>query len=254
MSELSVREETALVAAPEPSAPVVPVSSLAAWAYDASQAHKIATSLAKTSFVPASLRGRPDDITAAILTGQELGLQPMASLRAMDVIQGTPALRAHAMRGLVQSRGHSVQLVESTGDRCVMRGRRKGETEWQMVEWTITRAERLGLTGKDQWKKQPTTMLIARATGEICRLIAADVLYAAPYVAEELDDGGRPAPSMVAAPVTAAEILGADPDADPAGDPVGEEPADSDPDAEAAAEYAKESGGWPPVRTPGGDA
>jgi hypothetical protein len=177
--------------APAAPAEVVPTgasaSPLVLWAYEARQAAQVATSLARTSFVPASLRGKPDDLTAAILAGQELGLQPMATLRSIDVIQGTPALRAHAMRGLVQSHGHKVHLVESTPERCVMRGQRAGEDTWQQVEWTISRAAQLGLTGKDQWKKQPKTMLVARATGEICRLIASDVLYAMPYAAEELD-------------------------------------------------------------------
>lgn len=188
--------------------------ALVRWAYAAEQAHKIAQSLAKTSFVPRSLQNRPADITAAILAGQELGLQPMATLRSIDVIQGTPALRAHAMRGLVQSRGHRVQVVESTEDRCVIRGRRadEGEGDWQSVEWTIERAERLGLTGKDQWKKQPTAMLVARATGEICRLIASDALHAMAYASEELDsDGGSDGGAMVPR-VTVREIA---PDAEP---------------------------------------
>lgn len=161
-------------------------SPLVQWAYEAHQAAQIAEQLARTSFVPASLRGKPDDIAAAILAGQELGLQPMATLRSIDVIQGTPGLRAHAMRGLVQSHGHKVLLVESTKDRCVMRGQRKGE-EWQQVEWTTDRAALMGLTGKNEWKRQPQTMLVARATGEICRLIASDVLHAMPYAAEELE-------------------------------------------------------------------
>lgn len=161
-------------------------NDLMVWVNNAEKVEKIAAKLAATSFVPASLRGKPVEITAALLAGMELGLQPMAALRSMDVIQGTPALRAHAMRGLVQSKGHEIELVESTPDRCVMRGRRKGTETWQTVTWTIQRAAQLGLTSKDQWKKQPGTMLIARATGEICRLVAADALYAMPYAAEEL--------------------------------------------------------------------
>lgn len=209
MTEIAVTEtNTPAVAEPAPT------SALIQWANEAREAAQIATSLSRTSFVPASLRGKPEDITAAILAGQELGLQPMATLRSMDVIQGTPALRAHAMRGLVQSHGHSVQLVDSTPEYCAMRGRRKGETEWQTVEWDLQRAAGMGLTGKPEWKKQPKTMLVARATGEICRLIASDVLYAMPYAAEELNDaepdeipGFAPTPR-----VTAAEILGTEPD------------------------------------------
>ena len=199
----------------EPTGAPFQDSALVQWAYEARQASQIAKSLAQTSFVPASLRGKPADITAAILAGQELGLQPMATLRSMDVIQGTPALRAHAMRGLVQSHGHSVQIVESTSDRCVARGRRAGEEDWQTVTWTLERATQLGLTGKDQWKKQPQTMLVARATGEICRLIASDVLHAMPYAAEEIEEG-VPAATTTATRVTVDEVLQRDPDADAA--------------------------------------
>jgi hypothetical protein len=112
------------------------------------------------------------------------------------------------MRGLVQSKGHSVQLLDSDDKRCVMRGRRAGETEWQTVTWTIERAAKLGLTGKDQWRKQPQTMLEARATGTVCRLIASDVLFAMPYAAEELDGSMAPDGSALVAPrVTVEEIL-----------------------------------------------
>lgn len=239
MSELTVRDDNTPTQQPEQTSPTY-MSAMAQWARDASQAAAIAESLSKTNFVPQSMRGKSGDITAAILTGQELGLQPMAALRALDIIQGVPALRAHALRGLVQSRGHSVQVVESSETRCVVRGRRKGEDEWQEAVWTIERAERLGLAGKAQWKSQPQTMLIARATGEICRLIAADVLYAAPYAAEELDGDGRPEPMYRAEPVTAAEIL------DDGLDGMGENAADPDADAaeQAAAEAADESDPW----------
>lgn len=237
---------------PEQANPQEPLgaqtSDLVLWAYEAQQANKIAKSLARTSFVPASLRGKPDDITAAILAGQELGLRPMATLRSMDVIHGTPALRAHAMRGLVQSRGHSVQVVESTETKCVMQGRRSGEDTWQTVTWTIERARKLGLTSKDQWTKQPQTMLVARATGEICRLIASDVLHAMPYASEELGDPGQHDTDHTPARVTAAEVLKPQP---PAAEIDAAETPEVDPDAEAAAELAEEVDGWPPVVKPG---
>ncbi|MGV2386374.1 MAG UNVERIFIED_CONTAM: hypothetical protein LOD86_14085, partial [Thermobifida fusca] len=98
---------------PHQQAPAGADNPLITWALAARQAHAIAESLARTSFVPRSLQGRPADITAAILTGQELGMQPMAALRSLDIIQGTPSLRAHAMRALVQRAGHQIQLVES---------------------------------------------------------------------------------------------------------------------------------------------
>lgn len=225
MTEIEVRTEQ-----PAEAAPYTPQmsSALLLWVEEARQAARVAESLSRTSFVPASLRGKAADITAAILAGQELGLQPMATLRSMDVIQGTPALRAHAMRGLVQSKGHRIWMAEQSAEKVVMCGqRREPNGEYgpaQEVVWTIQRARELGLTSKDQWKKQPATMLTARATGEICRLVASDVLHAMPYAAEELD-GFRPAraasvPAASEGAITAAEIMGQPDDVEVDAEPV----------------------------------
>lgn len=191
-NEIAQRDEQQAVAttsgnAPDRPAPTAGATALMQWAQEADLAYQMAQKLAATSFVPQSLRGKPGDITAAILAGAELGLKPMATLKSIDVIQGTPALRAHAMRGIVQQQGHEIELVESTPERCVMRGRRKGSDTWQTVEWTIQRAAQMKLTEKAEWKKQPQNMLVARATGELCRLIASDALHGMPYVAEELE-------------------------------------------------------------------
>lgn len=169
-------------------------TNLAQWAEEARQAANVAVSLAKTPFVPQSLRDRDAgitaaNITAAILTGQELGLEPMASLRSIDVIQGTPALRAIALRAVVLSAGHEMWVAESTETRAIVRGRRRNSDQVQESIWTKDRATKLGLINKDNWKKQPAAMLIARATSECARLIAADALLGVPYSAEELDDG-----------------------------------------------------------------
>lgn len=225
MTEISVRPDRAPAEqawSEEQASAATPAfqdSALVQWAYEAQQANRIAKSLANTSFVPTSLRGKPNDITAAILAGQELGLPPMATLRSIDVIQGTPALRAHAMRGLLQSKGHEIELVSSTPEQCVMRGRRSGADAWQQVSWDLKRAEALQLLGKSEWKKQPQTMLVARATGEICRLVASDVLFAMPYAAEELDRSELAAPATTAVTrMTSADILGS-PAPEPAGPP-----------------------------------
>jgi hypothetical protein len=182
MTELSTYQ-------PEPvDLPAVFESDLIRWARDAREAHAIATSLVTTSFVPDSMRGKPHEAAAAILTGAEIGLTPMAALRSIDIIQGTPAMRAHALRGLVQSRGHDVWVHEATGSRAVVQGRRKGSQAVQESVWTLDRAKALGLLNKQNWKTQPQAMLVARATSELCRLIASDVLLGIPYSVEELDD------------------------------------------------------------------
>lgn len=167
-------------------------TELETWAFDLWQAKQIADRLVSTSFVPRTYSGRADEAAAAIMTGREIGLSPLAALRAIDIIQGTPAMRAITLRALVQNSGHEIWTEESTATRAVVRGRRRGSDKVETSEWSIDRARTMQLLGKDNWKKQPTAMLLARATSEIARLIAADVLLGLPYSVEELDDLGQP--------------------------------------------------------------
>jgi len=178
---------------------------LALWAEAAQAAHSMATSLVQTSFVPEAFRGKAHEATAAILAGAEVGLDPMASLRSFDIIQGTAAPRANTLRAIVQSKGHQIRVVESTATRAVVEGRRRGEQDWQRSVWTIERAQKMGLTGKKNWQAQPAAMLVARATAEVSRWIASDAIAGIAYSAEELaDDGAVYEPASVDAP--AAEV------------------------------------------------
>lgn len=190
MTEIAIRHDAALAATlPAPTAPNIAVAALMDWAQSASAAHEIATHLVRTSFVPEGFRNKPDEATAAILAGIEVGLQPMAALRSFDVIQGTAAPRANTLRAIVQSQGHEVWVVESTETRAIVAGQRRGSAQEQRSVWTMDRAKRLGLTGKKNWQAQPQAMLVARATSELCRLIASDAILGLPYSIEELVDG-----------------------------------------------------------------
>jgi hypothetical protein len=180
------------------------VARLAEWANAADAAHRIAETLVQTSFCPDSFKHKAGEATAAILAGLEVGLQPMASLRSFDIIQGQAAPRAVTLRAIVQAGGHEVELVESTATRCKMRGKRRGSTDWQTITWTIDRARDLGVTGKSNWRSQPQAMLVARATSEICRLVASDaILGMGGYSVEEVADDGRvdQLPAEVTTPV-----------------------------------------------------
>lgn len=246
MTEIATRE-TAPVAVPA-NQPID--SSLEKWAREAAAISGIAQAIAGTTLAGA-YRGKRDEIVAVVLAGHELGLQPMTSLKSIDVIQGQPALRAHAMRGIVQRQGHEIEVVESTDTLCRMRGRRKGSEAWQEVVWDIPRARLLGLLNKDQWKKQPKTMLIARATGEVCRLIASDALHGMPYVAEELEGTVHAEVVPERAPLSVAALTGPSL-------PIA--PAQKDPDYTVARDDAEDteweevdgSTDWPEVTQPGG--
>ncbi len=205
MSEIEIRTEQSAVAAYQQSS----IDRLQTWAAQAQAVSLIAADICSTSFAPAAYRGKPAEATAAILAGAELGLDPMASLRAFDSIQGVPAPKALTLRAVVQAAGHTVRVVESSPQRCIVEGRRKGDTEWQRVEWTIERAQLMPqYKSNPNWKTSPAQMLVARATSELCRWIAADALMGMPYSAEEISDTTGLQASAPTRAVTAADIVG----------------------------------------------
>ncbi|MDM4721134.1 hypothetical protein QTQ03_16575 [Micromonospora sp. WMMA1363] len=208
MTDVAVRQDQHLDI---PTSTEPATAQLVQWAQAAEAAGQFAEAVCNTSAVPQAYRGKPAEAAAAILAGAEVGLSPMASLRAFDNIQGTPAPKAITLRAITQGLGHQVRIDESTAVTAVVSGRRNGDTDWQTSTWTIARAQQMGLTSKSQWKQQPAAMLVARATAEVCRWIASDAIMGMPYTAEEIRDQGaqvdaRPAPRIV----SAADFLPAD--------------------------------------------
>jgi len=194
MTEIAIRNGSSITemdaAATVALRPMDPADGILSWARQAQAAYGIAEKLAQTSFVPKAFQGKPDEITAAILTGYEMGMQPMAALRAMDLINNTPAFRALTLRALVMSHGHEMWTEgDPTDTRAVVCGRRKGSDKVERSVWTIDRARKMGLSEKGEWRRQPGTMLHSRATAEVARRVAPDVILGMPYSIEELDDG-----------------------------------------------------------------
>jgi hypothetical protein len=160
---------------------------LVAWAQAAGAAHQLAQSLSKTSFVPRAFQGNAGDATAAIMLGDELGLKPLAALRSIYIISGTPAMYARTMVALVMSHGHEVWTESSTDREVVVCGRRRGSEHVERSAWTIDRARKAGYTNNKKYESDPQAMLYAKAAGEVARKVAPDVLAGVPFSVEDLE-------------------------------------------------------------------
>lgn len=160
---------------------------LVAWAESLRAAHQIGTALCNTSFVPRHFAGKPEDAAAAILFGDEIGFTPTQALRSIHVISGTPGLYARSMVALVQSHGHEVWTETDTTHKVVVAGQRRGSKHVEKSEWTIERARRAGYTSNKKYETDPQAMLYARASSDVCRKIASDVLAGVAYSVEELE-------------------------------------------------------------------
>lgn len=137
-----------------------------------------------TEMVPKALRGRPDAALAVMVYGHELGLQPMTSLREVFIIEGTPSCSAKLMRALILRAGHRLSWRTLTRERAVLYGQRHDRRADATVEWTLDDARNAGIATKQVWKQYPRSMLAARATSELARLIFPDVTIG--YTPEEL--------------------------------------------------------------------
>jgi hypothetical protein len=183
-------------------------TDLELWARQATAAAVYAERVCSTLMAPAAYRGKPAEACAAILAGAELGFSPMRSLNAFDNIQGTPAPKAITLRALVQAAGHEIRTVESTSQRAVVAGRRRGDTEWQTSTWDIARAKLMPqFKTNANYVTNPAAMLMARATSEVCRWIASDAIMGVPYSAEELRDlDPAPAPAPATRRLSVADL------------------------------------------------
>lgn len=166
-----------------------------------------ALAICATDFVPKDMRGKPEAVLAAILTGREMGLGPMAALQGIRIQDGKPAYDAELMRAIVRKRGHLLKVVEKTHQRCVLRGRRRDTGEEAEVTWTLEDAIVAGLVDRiDEngmpvarsqnnnplaWEKYPRRMLFARATSELVGELFSDVLVGGSYTPEELGDAAE---------------------------------------------------------------
>lgn len=176
----------------------IAVADTDSWIGVVGEVAKFAGYISDTEFVPKSLRS-PAAVTAAIMYGREVGLPPMTALTQTHVIEGKPAMSAEAMRALVLAAGHEIEVVESTGAQCVMRGKRRGSENWSgPVTWTIDSARAAGLTTKTNWKSYPRQMLQARTTAELCRLIFPDVIHGFRAMEEIDEDDTEQAPGLPA--------------------------------------------------------
>jgi hypothetical protein len=149
----------------------------------------MARALARSEAIPKRYWGRPDDIFATVLHGEELGLSPSIALVNIYMIDGTPTFAARFVLGLMLRAG-LIQFRERSDERVVVYGRRPNGTHLE-VTWTMADAKRAGLADKQNWKRYPRQMLTARAVTELGRtLFADDLILGEAYTPDEVGHVG----------------------------------------------------------------
>lgn len=144
--------------------------------------------LSQTQMVPEAFRGKPNDCTAAIMAGLELGLSPMAALQSIAVVNGRPALWGDGLMAVVRASGLLEWIKEEDdGNRATCTVKRRGEPDPVVRTFSQTQAALAGLSGKGVWKQYPERMRTMRARSWALRDTFADVLRGIASV-EEMQD------------------------------------------------------------------
>ena len=142
----------------------------------------------KSGYLPTSIK-TPEQAVTILFTARELGIPPMTAFWEIAVVQGRPCVSARLQRAMVFARFPNAvfEIVESTATICTIKAGRTKESV-QRFDFTMTEAKLAGLADKDNWKKWPKDMLVARASGRAIRAIFPDIVMAAAYNREEMTD------------------------------------------------------------------
>lgn len=152
-----------------------------------SQAVAIANLMFKSKIF--SAYGNPQAVLAAILTGRELGIGAMASLRGFHILEdGKISMSAGLMHALILRSGKAKYFVctHRSNDAATFRTHRIGDADFFEVTYTMDDARLAKLVKEGGgWTKNPADMLVARAISTLARLKYPDVCLGL-YTPEEL--------------------------------------------------------------------
>jgi hypothetical protein len=191
------------------------------------EARSLAGIISKSSLLSDAFRGKEAETLMAIMTGAEIGLAPMQSLRAIEVIKGKPTLKAEAMTALVRARRDVCEYLvirRSDATICTMETKRVGDPAPTVMSFSIDDAKAAGLTSNDNYKKYAPAMLRARAGSAICKAVYSDLilgLYDPDELAPEREAAPRASPPTHIVDVTPS-ALPASVERDPCDAPVSE--------------------------------
>lgn len=134
---------------------------------------------------------KPEEAAIILMTGMELGLTPMQSLRGIYIVEGRPVLAADTMVAIVTRSGacRYWRTIETTSERCTIETQRVDDDTIYRRTWTMEDAKRAGLAGKGTWSKYPAAMLRHRVAADMAREIYAEILLGM-YDPDEISTDG----------------------------------------------------------------
>jgi len=151
---------------------------------DVRMKHANAVAAAKQA-LPQSYANNPGAILLAQEWAQTRGVDLLTTIQSVSFISGKPVIDATMQRALAMRAGYEIDItVDDKAATCSLSrdGKACGTSTY-----TIDDAKIAGLLGKDNWKKNPKAMLVARATAQTMRWHAPDVMVGV-FTEDEIEE------------------------------------------------------------------
>lgn len=158
--------------------------------------------MAASTMLPRQYQRQPANLLWAMAYAEALGMDHMAAITGINVIEGKPSASADLIAALVRNAGHKLR-ISGDDNSATAQIIRSDDPDYEgfKVTWTLGRAVRAGLCqlrdGKPYarsrkgeilpWEKYPAALLRARAITEVARMAASECLHGVKYTPEELE-------------------------------------------------------------------
>lgn len=151
--------------------PVAPAGTNAAEAQ-----WRLAVAMSKAGdMLPRAYRGNPGALMLLQQWSASRGIDPLTAIQTVNFIDGKPVVDATMQRAMAKRAGYSVRVTSADATSATVAvsqgGEQLGEASYSMAD-----AETAGLAGKQNWRKNPVDMLVARATTRALRWHAPDAM------------------------------------------------------------------------------
>ena len=146
-------------------------------------------------------------IICIALRAREMGISPLEAIYGgFSNVQGKLTMSAELMGSLIRRGGHKLEILQSSGSVCEIKGTRSDTGETYTAAFTIEEARLAGLVkGGSGWEKYPSDMLYARCISRLRRRLFQDIATKA-YVEGEIE-----AESKAEAPISEPSVINVTP-------------------------------------------
>lgn len=160
---------------------------------------RAADMVAKSSIIPQTYQGKPQDCFIAMEMANRMNVSPMIVMQNMYVVKGKPSWSGQACTMLINSCGkfkdvkHIYTGTKGTDNRgCYVKATRIEDNEEICgVEVTMQMAKSEGWTSNSKWKNIPELMLAYRASAFFARVYCPEALMGVQTAEEILDVSER---------------------------------------------------------------